>query len=44
MNEALFQRIFPEEYVMRHIGNGERVDGRAEGEAREVKIQKSRRR
>jgi exosome complex RNA-binding protein Rrp42 (RNase PH superfamily) len=41
MNEALFQRIFPHEYIMRHINNGERVDGRGENESREIKIQKS---
>ena len=43
MNEALFQRIFPLEYIMRHVSNGEREDGRAPNQAREIKIQKSRR-
>lgn len=42
MNEALFQRIFPLEYVMRHVQNGEREDGRGEQEWREVKVQRSR--
>lgn len=41
MNEALFQRIFPLEYIMRHINNGEREDGRGQHESREIKIQKS---
>jgi exosome complex RNA-binding protein Rrp42 (RNase PH superfamily) len=42
MNEALFQRIFPLEYIMRFINNGEREDGRGQHETREIKIQKSR--
>ena len=41
MNEALFQRIFPLEYIMRHISNGEREDGRGQHQAREIKLQKS---
>jgi exosome complex RNA-binding protein Rrp42 (RNase PH superfamily) len=41
MNEVLFQRIFPLEYIMRHVNNGEREDGRKERQWREISIQRS---
>jgi exosome complex RNA-binding protein Rrp42 (RNase PH superfamily) len=41
MDEALFQRIFPLEYIMRHVNSGQREDGRKQKQWREVKLQKS---
>ena len=43
MNEEIFSRVFPNEYVLKHVRNNQRIDGRNLHEFRKVVIEKSKR-
>ncbi len=41
MNKEIFSRVFPNEFILKHIRSGERPDGRSLSEFRKVVIEKS---
>lgn len=41
MNTEIFKKLFPREYILRHLENNERVDGRAFDDFRKITIEKS---
>jgi len=40
MNEEVFKKLFPDEYVNRFLKTGQRVDGRKMNQIRKIMIQK----
>jgi len=42
MNEAIFKKLFPDEYIERHLAEGARVDSRPLLAHRKITIQKRR--
>ena len=41
ITKELFAKVFPEEFIERHVQAGERVDGRQSQDSRRITIEKS---